>query len=193
MTKKEKLAELKKKILLNLLNLKEIKIQETITLTNGRESFFYIDIKKTYGYPDLLKLYVEYIKLAIEDFSVVIGSGYGGVPLATAVSLRSKRSNVLQSMIRKYPKNHGKPSIIDGYPFDGEKNNKKKYLVVDDVFTTGKNLQALIKIIKKNCKTPTLQIFVICNRSGKKNPNVDGVEVKYIFTPEELENIKLSS
>lgn len=159
-------------------------IYEPVKLASGIISEYYIDIKKLYGYPTVLQNFAVYVLLSIgidiDDFSCVIGSGYGGVPLATTVFLRSRMK---LSMFRDNPKGHGKPSMFNGYPLE-ELNKKKKLVIVDDVFTTGGSIEKILEALPKDLIVG--KIFVICNRSGIEKPIIDGIEIEYLFTAEEL-------
>ncbi|MCK5332777.1 hypothetical protein KAJ41_02865 [Candidatus Parcubacteria bacterium] len=86
------------------------------------------------------------------------------------------------AFVRDTPKNHGKPTMVDGFPLE-KLSERAKVLIVDDVFTTGESIKAIIGELPEgsNC-----EIFVICNRSGIENPEINGVEVNYIFTEGDL-------
>lgn len=161
---------------------------EPVELAHGEVSEYYVDIKMSTGHPGILRKFADYIVLSlgleINNFSCVIGSGYGGVPLATAIFLRLDLLwNIKLSMFRDNPKGHGKPSMFDGYPLE-KLNGKKKIIIVDDVFTTGGSIRKIIEALPKDLIIG--KIFVVCNRSGIKKPMINGIEVEYLFTVEEL-------
>lgn len=185
----EGLKAYKKEMLKDLLKIKGIVLYKPTKLANGEMSEYYIDIKRSYGEQASLWEYASYILfsigLNISSFFCIAGSGHGGVPLATEIFSRLGMYNVKLSLVRNSPKNHGKPSMFDGYPLE-ELNINKKILIVDDVFTTGGSIKKIIKLLPKDQK---FEIFVVCNRSGIERPKICGVEVKYIFTSEELMNM----
>ncbi len=180
------LEKFRKEILEDLSKIKGIVSYEPTKLANGEISEYYIDIKRSYGEQAFLREYAIYILsligLDIQYFSCIIGSGHGGISLATEIFSHLEMYNVKLSLIRDSPKNHGKPSMFDGYPLE-ELSKSKKILIIDDVFTTGESIKKIIKLLPEDRK---FRIFVVCNRSGIERPEINGVEVKYIFTSEEL-------
>lgn len=180
MTTKEELLE-------KLSSISDIIEYEPVRLASGEISEYYINVKRSYGESGILWGYTSHIIYLlgpdINNFSSVVGSGYGGIPLATMFSSRLKAWNIKLSMFRSNPKGHGKPSMFDGYPLE-KLDEEKKILIVDDVFTTGESIKKIIMALPKDLIIG--KIFVICNRSGIKEPEVDGIPVEYLFTVEEL-------
>lgn len=119
----------------------DIVSHEPVTLRAGEVSPYYVDVKKAYGDPRLLKMAAEAIAYTLNpQAQFVAASGYGGIPLGAAVSLET---GLPFSMVRDTEKNHGKQGFIDGYvPAPGEKG-----AVVDDVFTTGDSLRTTTEIL----------------------------------------------
>lgn len=61
--------------------------KEPVKLKGGSTSEFYVDIKKAYGYPDVLNLICENIWNQIDKRTTcVAASGHGGLSLATLLS-----------------------------------------------------------------------------------------------------------
>lgn len=155
----------------------------SVELASGQVSDYYVDIKETFGNPaKYMRLYVEYIKLVfgfgISGFTCVAGSGNGGVPLATSLAYDL---GIKLCILRDKPKNHGKPGLIDGHV----PNKNDVVFVVDDVFTTGESIEKMLETLRKN--SPKIgSVFVVCNRSGEFMPKVNGLNVGYIITPEDL-------
>lgn len=108
-------------------------------LKGGEKSNLYFDIKKAYGNPTLFKeILSEVSKLIPKEATCIAGSGNGGIPLATALSLETNKK---LSIVRDVEKNHGTRQMIDGYiPQDSD-----KVVVVDDVLTSGTSLRNTIK------------------------------------------------
>jgi len=98
---------------------------------SGKVLDFYVDIKKALGSPRAFKLICEKMCRIIDGKATCIaGSGLGGLPLATAISLRLDLPFVL---VRDEVKKHGLQNKINGYI----PTKKDKVVIVDDVFTTG--------------------------------------------------------
>jgi orotate phosphoribosyltransferase len=151
----------KKEKLIRLLKKYEIVRRENVTLKNAGGSSFYVDIKKAFGYPEILKIMTELIFQKVDaKVDCIASGGYGGLPLAGAVA--SKYSLKL-ALVREKPKNHGRNTWIDGYvPQKGE-----KVWIIDDVFSTGGSIKEMVGIIKKT-GAKVLGASVVVRRSNKK-------------------------
>ena len=125
--------------------LKEIGVvkKRRVNLKHAGISNFYVDIKKAYGEPKILAMLSKAVWRQIDkNITCVAAAGYGGIPLAAAVSGKYGLKLVL---VREKPKEHGMNVWIDGYmPKKGD-----KVWIVDDVLTTGKSIKHIIKVIKK--------------------------------------------
>lgn len=87
--------------------------REPVKLRSGSTSTFYCDVKKAFGYPDILIALAEEVgKKLPNSITCVAASGYGGLPLAALVSSRFGKKLVA---VRDIPKRHGKGGVIDGY------------------------------------------------------------------------------
>jgi len=97
------------------------------TLASGAKSTFYIDVKSAVTHPDLLEAIATEVSRSF-DFDVVAGVAVGGVPLAVATALASKKP---YAIIRSSEKGHGKKDRIIGTVRD------KNVLLIEDVTTSG--------------------------------------------------------
>lgn len=132
----------KQKLIRKLKDLEVIGTGE-IKLTNGGLTDFYIDLKKTYGRPDIVDLMCSCIRPHLKDVTCVAGMGHGGIPLATALSLKY---NLKLSLVREKPRQHGTCKQIDGHM----PTAKDIVLVVDDVVTTGGSLKKIVNALKQS-------------------------------------------
>lgn len=159
-----------------------------VELASGKISEFYVHIKKSYGEPGILRIYTNpmasLLGFDLQNISCIIGSGYGGAPLATALFLRlGEMWNIKLSLFRDSPEGHGTLSMFSGY-LPKELDKDKKIVIVDDVFTTGKSIRKIIKALPDGLVVE--KIIVVCNRSRIEKPMINGIEVEYLFTVEEL-------
>ena len=97
------------------------------TLASGVKSQYYVDIKSAITNPDLLSAIASTIARA-HEFEMVAGVAVGGVPLAVATSMITKKP---YAIIRSAEKRHGKKAVIIG----NVKNSN--VLLVEDVTTSG--------------------------------------------------------
>lgn len=148
--------------------LKKLKVfkRGKFILKRGEVSDFYIDIKKAFGSPKAFELIVNKMaKVVDKRVTCVAGSGHGGLPLATAISLKLGLPLIL---VRDGSKNHGLKKMIDGYV----PHKKDRVAIVDDVFTTGTCINNIVGILRKT-KSKIVAAYVVVNRgdvSGLRVP-----------------------
>ncbi len=111
------------------------------TLTSGKKSNFYVDIKQASTNPKILAEIAREMKSLIKDESRIAGMELGAVPLAVAVSLESGLPYVI---IRKRERSHGTGKLIEGNMKGGE-----RILLVEDVTTSGSSLVKAVEIIRQ--------------------------------------------
>jgi len=138
-------------------------VNEPVLLRSGATVEFYCDIKKAYGYSDVLNVFIEEIgKQVNNEITCITGSGYGGLPLAAILALKYNRHYV---GVRESVKGHGRKERFEGYvpmPYD-------KVLIVDDVLTTGSSIKETISAMTKTGAT-IAQIIVLVKRGEAKLP-----------------------
>jgi orotate phosphoribosyltransferase len=109
-----------------LIRYKAIEFGE-FSLSSGKKSSYYIDVKTAATNPDLLYAIASIIAQT-HTFDVVAGVAVGGVPLAVATSIVSKKP---YAIIRAAEKSHGKKEVIIGNV------RNASVLLVEDVTTSG--------------------------------------------------------
>ncbi|MGC8992128.1 MAG: orotate phosphoribosyltransferase [Thermoplasmata archaeon] len=109
------------------------------TLTSGKKSNYYINIKKAITKPEILKEIAIEMSKKIKD-EYIVGIELGSVPIAVAVSLEIMREYVI---VRKEQKSHGTGSLIEG-----EIKKNSKYVVIEDVITTGSSVLRAVNAIR---------------------------------------------
>ncbi|MFA4700405.1 orotate phosphoribosyltransferase [Pyrococcus kukulkanii] len=152
-------------------------------LTSGKESNYYIDIKKLITNPRALKIIARLIaKKANElglQYDKVAGPELGAVPIATALALETEKPLLI---VRKKKKEYGTGKQIEGEVRPGD-----KVLLVEDVTTTGGSVLRAAKILKEN-GAEVVGIFVVVDREegAKENINKEGYYLYPLIVVSEL-------
>ncbi|MCI6994073.1 orotate phosphoribosyltransferase [uncultured Methanobrevibacter sp.] len=149
-----------KEYLINLLKDNDVFLEGDFTLSSGKKSNYYINMKKAITEPEILSTISKLItsKLDLKEVDKVAGPALGAVPIATAVSLESKLPLL---MIRKEKKGYGTSKLIEG-----ELNEGDNVIVVEDVSTTGGSLLKAIKAINENGGNVTRAFVVVDREEG---------------------------
>lgn len=144
------------------------------TLSSGRKSDYYIDMKKAITEPAILECVAHLITEKIQDMNVdkIAGPALGAVPIATATSLISKKPML---MIRKEKKSYGTNKQIEG-----ELQENDQVIIVEDVTTTGGSLFKSIDVIEDN-GGKIIEAFVIIDREEGAQEAFKEKNIK--FTP----------
>ncbi|MBS3094793.1 hypothetical protein J4474_03950 [Candidatus Pacearchaeota archaeon] len=152
----------KKLELMNLLHQLNVVQKGTFSLTSGKISNFYLDIKLALGNPLALILMRD---LLVEKFSektsCVVACGYGGIALASAISTNY---NLPLSMVRAEERTHGMKKAIEGYI----PNPSDVCAFIDDVFSTGKSINLLADKIQLT-SAKISGAYVVVNRTDLNN------------------------
>ena len=157
--------------------LKQLNIisRNPVQLTSGSISDYYIDIKKAYGSPDVLTAIAEELWNTMDTRATCLATaGYGGLPLASVLSVQS---GLPLTLVRIIPKQHGKITDINGYV----PGVWDRVTIVDDVFTTGGSLQEIIDVLK-----PTHAEILECAVVVKQGEGMLEVPLTYVLRAEEL-------
>lgn len=109
-----------------------------VELRGGEKSDYYVDIKQGLGNPELLREIVSEMSMQLPtNATAIAASGYGGLPIAAALSVET---GLPAAYVRDSEKGHGLGGFIDGYkPVETD-----RIVVVDDVYTSGSSLRQTI-------------------------------------------------
>ncbi|MFI5305132.1 MAG: orotate phosphoribosyltransferase [Nitrospiria bacterium] len=155
-------------------------------LVSGKMSQFYINCKKTTYNAEAMNLIGE---LLFERISKIESNAIGGLtlgadPIAFAVSMISfqKGRPVSSFVIRKNPKGHGLKSSIEG-----NLDNIKNVVIVEDVVTTGQStLEAIDKAEKAGLNVVKVIALVDREEGGKEEIIKKVQDFEALFTKSEL-------
>ena len=109
------------------------------TLTSGKKSKYYIDVKKASAQPAVLRKIVEGFSDFQVEFDKVAGVELGAVPLIVAFSLQTEKPFVI---IRKPGRDHGTRKRIEG-----DLNKGDRVLVLEDVVTSGGSVMEALDLL----------------------------------------------
>ncbi len=144
-------------------------------LTSGKESSYYIDIKKLITNPKALKLIAELMQRKAEalkiEFDRVAGPELGAVPIATALALKTEKPLLI---VRKKKKEHGTGKQIEGEIREGD-----RVLLVEDVTTTGGSVLRAAEILEEKGAKITAISVVVDREEGAG----ERIRRKYRFIP----------
>ncbi|MBZ2166121.1 orotate phosphoribosyltransferase [Methanobacterium spitsbergense] len=143
------------------------------TLSSGKESNYYVDMKRAITDPIILTKVAEIIseKLDTNDVDKIAGPALGAIPIVTAVSILS---SIPMLMIRKEKKGYGTSELIEGDLQEGD-----KVIVLEDVTTTGGSLIKAVKAVSENGGL-VKKAFVIVDRDEGAIDNLkkEGIELE---------------
>ncbi|MCM1162185.1 MAG: orotate phosphoribosyltransferase [Roseburia sp.] len=140
------------------------------TLKSGRKSPFFMNAG-AYVTGSQLKKLGEYYAKAIhdkygEDFDILFGPAYKGIPLAVATSIAFSElygKEIKYCSNRKEAKDHGDTGILLGSPM----KDKDRVVIIEDVTTSGKSIEETFPILKAQGNVEVVGLMVSLNRMEK--------------------------
>lgn len=149
-------------------------------LRSGETSPFYFDKYRFESDPNLLSAIVDELrKLLPKSFDKLAGMELGGIPLATALSLRTGRKCLY---VRKTPKTYGTCNLVEGGFSSGE-----TVTVIEDVVTTAGQVCTSVRRMRH---LGLVVPFVVCvidrQQGGKENLEKIGCSLSSVFSLDEL-------
>lgn len=123
-----------------MIDLKPYRKVGNFTLSSGKKSKFYYDVKEAMGEPQVLqKIFAQLMQRIPINVDLFVGIEYGGIPLAIICSVMTGKP---YAVLRKNKKRHGTLSKIEGY------KGKGNVVLLDDVYTTGTSIKKAKKFLK---------------------------------------------
>lgn len=159
------------------------RITGTFKLRSGATSDVYFDKYRFEAEPDLLKAIVEYLaQLVPEGTQRVIGLEMGGIPLATALSLRT---GLALGFCRKKAKEYGTCQQIEGGVQAGE-----RVTIVEDVITSGGAAIDAVRALREAGVEILALVCVVDREAGAGERFKElGVDFRPLFTWTEIDKL----
>ena len=150
------------------------------TLRSGATATDYFDKFRFEARPDLLAAVADELALLVpEGTEVLAGLELGGIPIVTALSLRT---GLPAAFVRKQAKPYGTRRLAEGADVDG-----RRVLVVEDVSTTAGQMLLSTKDLRDAGAHVDHALVVIDRLAGGREALAGiGVELHALFTRDDL-------
>lgn len=150
------------------------------TLASGKKSNYYVNIKKAYTKPPVLKEIAEEMAKLVRKREVdkISGIALGAIPIAAVLSLEL---GIPFLMVRKDKKGHGTDVQIEGGLKEGD-----RVIMVEDVTTTGASVVAGVEEVRKKGICDTVLVAVDREEGALELLKEHGVELISLVTVREL-------
>ncbi len=131
------------------------------TLSSGKKSSYYIDLRLASSYPHIFRKMIKQLQKLISDeigfdnFDTLASVPTGGLVVASALAFETLKPLIY---VRNKPKEHGTSKTIEGLTSKG-----MKVVMIDDVATTGGSVSNGINFLKE-AGVVISDAYVIINR-----------------------------
>ena len=148
------------------------------TLTSGKKSRYYVDIKRASCNPDILSEITDMFSYEAVECDKVAGVELGAVPLVVAYSLRNK---VPLLIIRKKGRDHGTRKMIVGDLKEGD-----RILLLEDVVTSGGSVLGAIDLLEEAGASVVGVLSVVDREEGGTEPLNQRVDFRSLVKASDL-------
>jgi len=134
------------------------------TLSSGKKSQYYIDLRLVASYPHEFRKMIKHLQnkisdeIGFENFHSLVSVPTGGLVVASSLAIEIVKPLIY---VRNKPKEHGTSKSIEGVVCQD-----MKLLLIDDVATTGDSIVNAIKIVKEVGMKITDAVVVIDRSDG---------------------------
>lgn len=190
MNEKSKIKDDKKRNIASKLNeVDAIKFGE-FTLTSGKTSPYYLDLRIVPSYPELLDLITEECSRMISEEigkdGIIAGVPTAGLPFASVLSQKLEMPLVY---VRGNKKSHGREKAVEGVL------SEDKAILADDLTTTGGSIAEAAETLRNVGTTVKDAVVVVDREEGAvKNLKEKGIDLHfYLKLSEIIEYLRSSS
>lgn len=113
------------------------------TLSGGKLSSYYLDLRIIPSFPDAFRTAIELLSKTARKIQIINKIGgipTGGLPWASVLAYSLSKPLVY---VRKEVKHHGREKMVEGMLAPGD-----RVLLVDDVITTGHNILSALQTLR---------------------------------------------
>jgi len=145
------------------------------TLSSGKRSSYYLDLRMIPSHPDVYALAIRSYREIAEgigekNFDIVAGVATAGVTISSPLAFLLKKPMVY---VRKEEKGHGLGRQVEGATLPGQ-----KALVIDDLVTTGGSIISAVEALRKTgCVVKEAAVLVDRLEGGKTRLSAAGVKL----------------
>ncbi|MDQ8738695.1 orotate phosphoribosyltransferase [Paenibacillus sp. LHD-38] len=152
----------------------------TFKLRSGKVSNDYFDKYLFESYPKLLNEVAEHLsKLIPTGTEILAGLEMGGIPIATALSLKT---GIPVTFVRKKAKEYGTCKLAEGIEIKG-----KNVCIIEDVVTTGGQILLSAKDLSNfGANVKNVLCVIEREKQGRDNLENSGLTFLSLFKMEEL-------
>jgi len=131
------------------------------TLSSGKKSSYYVDLRLVPSYPHQFRKMVKFLQneiikdIGLDKFDSLVSVPTGGLVIASALAIETVKPLIY---VRNKPKDYGTSKSVEGKIWEG-----MKVVMIDDVATTGGSVVNGIKSLKE-VKIKVDDAYVIVNR-----------------------------
>ncbi|UCD93254.1 MAG: orotate phosphoribosyltransferase [Methanobacteriota archaeon] len=142
----------------------------SFTLASGKQSSYYVNIKKAITDIPILKKVGDMMAPYVEGSDKIACVELGGVPIAVSLSLHTE---VPYLIVRKEKKEHGMEASMEGELSEGE-----RVIFVEDVTTTAGSLVKAIDLVRESGGIVEKALVIVDREEGAaENLGNIGVEL----------------
>lgn len=140
--------------------------KQSVVLSNGTSSTYYVDVKQAMLLPDLARVVGRAIaEIAHEREATAVGGMIvGAIPIACAALTMQPHEDLVAFIVRKDKKEHGLQRWIEGP--DERLGKGTRCLVVDDVVTTGSSTVLAIQRVQEAGLTVAGVVSIVDRLAG---------------------------
>jgi len=149
----------------------------TFTLSSGRISSYYVDLRTIPSYPGayrtLTNVYGEFLRHEFKatDYDAIAGIPTAGLTLSSPIALMLEKPMIY---VRSEAKAHGRNKLVEGVTRPGW-----RVLLLDDVITTGGSILSAVEAIRsEGCEVQQASVVIDRLEGGNKALKAESVKLR---------------